>query len=76
MSEDEKIVLDAKVTDVLSERAFRAQLRNGHGLVAFVAGAEGRQVAWAVNDRVLVELSPFDMSKGRILGPASGDLQS
>lgn len=73
MNEDEKIVLDAEITDVISQRAFRARLRNGHALVAFVAGAGGRGSAWAAGDRVRVELSPFDLSKGRIVGPASGD---
>lgn len=76
MNENERILLDAEITSVISERAFRARLRNGHSLVAFVAGPPDQRRTWAPGDRVQVELSPFDMSKGRICGPAAGEKMS
>lgn len=58
-------VLDAEVSDVLSYRAFRARLRNGHEFVAFFAcSADARPLH--PGDRIKVEMSPCDMAKGRI----------
>lgn len=68
----ERFVLDAVVNDVISNRAFRAVLENGHELVAFVPAAESAG-AYAPGSRVRVEMSPCDMSKGAILGPSSED---
>ena len=63
----EIIVLDAKVLDVIGNAAFRAELANGHRLVAFLRGAARAEAARiAPGDTVKVELSPFDMSKGCI----------
>lgn len=73
MNENERILLDAEIIAVISERAFRARLRNGHLLVAFVAGPPDQRRSWSPGDRVRVELSPYDMSKGRICGPAAGE---
>lgn len=68
MREDELIVLDALLTDVLNTRAFRAQLGNGHGIVAYLrGGGRGREPAWQPGDRVRVRMSPFDMSVGEIV---------
>lgn len=64
----ELIQLDATLTAVLDVSAFTAELGNGCQIVAFV----GRDYPSEMEpprsgDRVLVELSPFDMGKGRIL---------
>jgi translation initiation factor IF-1 len=69
--ESDWFVLDAEVREVISYKALRARLRNGHEFVAFFAsGAE----AWtaAPGDRIAVEMSPCDMSKGRIAGRSEG----
>ncbi len=68
---EEIIELDAVIVSVLSEKAFRAQLANGHELAAFVP-ADPRRLGMkpAVGDRVTVRMSPFDMSKGEISGGA------
>lgn len=64
----ETIVLDAKVLDVLGSGAFRAELANGHRLVAFLKGPAKRAAGRiAPGDTVRVEMSPFDMSKGCII---------
>ncbi len=64
---DNTILLDARLTGVLHTRAFRAQLDNGHEIVAYRQHAEGSQAILHPGDRVKVRLSPFDMSAGRIL---------
>lgn len=57
--------LDAEVIGVISSKAFRARLRNGHEFVAFFAcAADVRPLV--VGDQVTVEMSPCDMGKGRI----------
>ena len=68
----ERFVLDAMVRDVISNRAFRAVLDNGHELVAFSRG-EAPEALYGPGSRIRVELSPCDMSKGAIMGPAKED---
>jgi translation initiation factor IF-1 len=54
--------------EVLGERLFRTELANGHRLVAHSSRQQQtRAAALAVGDKVRLELSPFDMSVGRIL---------
>jgi translation initiation factor IF-1 len=70
----EKFVLDARVVDVLSARAFRAELRNGHRLVAFVSASEAETAGRiARGSAVDVECSPFDLSKARVVRVRNGD---
>lgn len=67
MRKNEIIVLDATLKNVIGDCAFMAELENGHAIVAHARGADRAQiVALKVGDSVQVELSPFDMSKGRI----------
>ena len=68
----ERFVLDAVVRDVISNRAFRAVLDNGHELVAFSRGA-APEAPYGPGSRLRVEMSPCDMSKGAIVGPATED---
>ncbi len=57
--------LDATVVAVINSKAFRARLRNGHEFVAFFAcPADVRPLS--AGDIIRVEMSPCDMSKGRI----------
>lgn len=64
---EETILLDARLVGVLHTRAFRAQLENGHEIVAYRPHAEGPQTHLHPGDRVKVRLSPFDLSAGRIV---------
>ncbi len=71
MSVSERLVLDARIQSVLSERAFVAELENGHRFTAFVVrGERVRGDRIGSGDSVRVEFSTFDMTKGRITGPA------
>lgn len=65
--EGERFILDAELLDVISSRAFRARLGNGHEMVAFGA-PELVEYPKVPGGRVRVEMSPCDMSKGRIVG--------
>lgn len=64
----ENFTLDATLTAVLNNTAFRAELANGHAFTAFAGrGAAQRVAALAPGARVRVAMSPYDMSRGRIL---------
>ena len=65
-AQEERFLLDATIVGVISNRAFRASLANGHEFVAF-RGATEAAAGLAAGDRVRVEMSPCDMSKGRII---------
>ena len=64
----ENFALDATLKAVLNSTAFRAVLANGHEFTAF-AGRDFELCAMSLQPgtRVRVEMSPFDMSRGRII---------
>ncbi|AKJ64935.1 translation initiation factor IF-1 [Kiritimatiella glycovorans] len=66
----ETILLDARLQAVIDRNAFRAQLRNGHRVVAFIGRTECGPRKWRPGDMVTVEMSPYDMSKGCIVASA------
>jgi translation initiation factor IF-1 len=67
MHEKEIIRLDARVVGVIGTSAFRAELANGHRIVAFAVGPDKEKTATlGPGDVVKVEMSPYDMSRGRI----------
>ncbi len=59
-------MLDAVLVDVINKATFNAVLPNGHEIVAFPrrADQERAHACLTPGDRVRVEMSPFDMSKG------------
>ena len=55
------------VNDVLPDTRFRVTLENGHELVAYTCGKmKKNHIRILVGDKVTLELSPYDLSKGRI----------
>ena len=67
MRKEEKITLDAEVTEALPDAKFRVKLPNGQQIIAYVSGKMRKFFIRIVpGDRVTVELSPYDMTKGRI----------
>ncbi len=67
MDKKETILLDACLVSVIDNNAFGAELRNGHRFVAFLGrGNIGRAVP-KIGDETRVEMSPYDMSKGRLV---------
>jgi len=56
------------VTEVLPNGTYRAELKNGHRLTAFVAGKAKKQFAGLkAGDIVTMQLTPFDLSTGRVI---------
>ena len=56
------------VTEVLPDWKFRVELPNGHRLMGFVPGRQRESVGQlAVGNKVNLEMSPYDLSKGRIV---------
>jgi translation initiation factor IF-1 len=61
------IQLQGTVTDVLPSAMFRVDLENGHKLLATTAGKMRRfRIRILAGDRVTVEMSPYDLTRGRI----------
>ena len=70
MRREDGIEIEAIVTGALSAALFRVEIENGHSLLAYLGrGARGGHPGFNPGDRVTVRLSPFDLSKGRIIGP-------
>ena len=67
MEKKETILLDATLRSVIDNNAFDAELRNGHRFVAFVERDDFGRKFPQVGAQVTVEMSPYDMSKGRLV---------
>lgn len=67
MDKKELILLDAELICVIDNNAFDAELRNGHRFVAFLSRADLGRCAPKVGAQIKVEMSPYDMSKGRLV---------
>lgn len=64
----ENFALDARVTAVLNNTTFRAELDNGHEFTAFAGRENAQRLTGLVpGGRVRVEMSPYDMGRGRII---------
>lgn len=67
MSKEELLEMDGVVTEVLPDSRYRVTLENGHSLVAYTAGKMRKHhIRILTGDKVKLELSPYDLSKGRI----------
>ena len=67
MAKEELIEMMGVVNEVLPDTRFRVTLENGHQLIAYSAGKMRKNhIRILVGDKVSLELSPYDLSKGRI----------
>jgi translation initiation factor IF-1 len=67
MPKEEPITVDGTVTEVLPNAMFRVEIENGHKILAYPRGKMRRYfIKIIVGDRVNVELSPYDLTRGRI----------
>lgn len=67
MAKEELIEMRGVVAEVLPDSRYRVTLDNGHTLVAYTAGKMRKHhIRVLAGDRVSLELSPYDLSKGRI----------
>lgn len=68
MNKEELIELEGRVLDVLPEGRFRVELDNGHQILAYTGGRmKQAHIRVLTGDRVRVEMTPYDLSKGRII---------
>lgn len=67
MSKEESIEVQGTVVEVLPNAMFRVELDNGQVVLAYISGKMRMHfIRILPGDRVLVELSPYDLTKGRI----------
>ena len=67
MSKEDFIEFEGVVTELLPEGRYRVQLDNDHVVLAYTAGRMKRnRIRTLVGDRVTVEMTPYDLTKGRI----------
>lgn len=68
MSKTGVIEVEGIVTDALPNTTFKVQLENGHEILAHSSGKmRMHYIRILPDDRVVVELSPYDLSRGRIV---------
>lgn len=68
LAKEEPITLEAIVREALPNATFRVELENGHSVLARVSGKMRKFfIRILPGDKVLVELSPYDLTKGRIV---------
>lgn len=66
--EDSKITVDGTIIEALPGTQFRVRLDNGHELLAYLSGKMRKfYIRILLGDRVRVELSPYDLTRGRIV---------
>ncbi|MDD2534016.1 MAG: translation initiation factor IF-1 [Eubacteriales bacterium] len=67
MSKEDNIEVEGIVVDVLPNAVFKVKLENGHEVTAHISGKlRQHYIKILTGDRVTVELSPYDVSRGRI----------
>ena len=68
MAKEELIQFEGLVTEILPDARYRVQLDAGHEIVAYTAGKmKKNRIKTLAGDRVTVEMSPYDLEKGRLI---------
>ena len=68
MAKQDFLELKGKVTELLPNTMFRVTLENNHEILAHVAGKlKKNRIRILTGDNVLVEVTPYDLTKGRII---------
>ena len=68
MAKEEAIQMNGVVKETLPYTVFRVELENGHVITAHISGKMRKNyIRILTGDKVLVEISPYDLSKGRIV---------
>ena len=68
MPKTDVIEVKGSVTEVLPDSKYRVQLETGHTVLGFLSGRmKQNHISATVGDKVLMELTPYDLSKGRII---------
>lgn len=68
MAKEDLVKVEGTVTEVLPNAMFRVKLDVGHTILAYVSGKMRKfEIKIALGDKVTVEISPYDLQKGRIV---------
>ncbi len=68
MSKEEPIKVEGVVAETLPNTMFRVELQNGHRILAHISGKMRMNfIRILPGDKVVVEMSPYDLTKGRIV---------
>jgi translation initiation factor IF-1 len=68
MAKEECIEMSGTVIDTLPNTMFRVELENGHTIIAHISGKMRKNyIRILTGDKVRVELTPYDLTKGRII---------
>ena len=68
MAKEELLEFEGVVTDVLPDARFRVKLDNDHDIIAYTAGRMKKfRIRTLVGDRVTVEMTLYDLQKGRVI---------
>ncbi len=67
MAKDDVIEVEGKVVEAMPNATFKVELQNGHQILAHISGKLRMNfIRILVGDKVTVEMSPYDLTKGRI----------
>ena len=68
MAKEEQIEMEGEVIDTLPNTTFKVELENGHTVIAHISGKMRKNyIRILTGDKVRVEMTPYDLSKGRIV---------
>jgi translation initiation factor IF-1 len=68
VTKEEKIALEGEVVEALPNATFRVVVDGGHSVLGYLGGRlRRRRIRVLPGDRVTIELSPYDLSRGRIV---------
>jgi translation initiation factor IF-1 len=68
MAKEETILMDGEIVEVLPNTLFKVKLKNGHVILGHPAGKLRMfNIRLFAGDKVKVEMSPYDLNKGRII---------
>ena len=74
MAKEELIQLEGLVTEILPDARYRVQLDAGQVIIAYTAGKmKKNRIKTLAGDRVTVEMSPYDLEKGRLIFRHKGE---
>lgn len=67
MTKEDQIEMEGTVVETLPNTMFRVELENGHKIIAHISGKMRKHyIRILTGDKVTVEMTPYDLSKGRI----------
>lgn len=68
MAKEDLLLVEGVISEILPDGRFRVKLENDHEIIAYTAGKMRKhRIRSIVGDRVHVEMTPYDLEKGRIV---------